>query len=131
MESSSRTTRSVWSIPVTSAGTPASKVACAAATSHWMLCSGSPVAKSPPMMTSSWMRCCWVTASATLVNGATRLAPGGVAANSRHAARYLPWTRGADVGGDWYDVIPIRPGVAAVVIGDVAGHNAAAAATMG
>jgi serine phosphatase RsbU (regulator of sigma subunit) len=49
----------------------------------------------------------------------------------RHAARYLPWTRGADVGGDWYDVIPIRPGVAAVVIGDVAGHNAAAAATMG
>ena len=50
---------------------------------------------------------------------------------ARHAVRYLPWTHGADVGGDWYDVIPLGPGTAAIVIGDVAGHSTAAAATMG
>ncbi|GAA2333531.1 SpoIIE family protein phosphatase [Dactylosporangium salmoneum] len=49
----------------------------------------------------------------------------------RHAARYLPWTRGADVGGDWYDVIPLGGDVVAVVIGDVVGHSATAAAVMG
>ncbi|MDG6107143.1 SpoIIE family protein phosphatase [Dactylosporangium aurantiacum] len=49
----------------------------------------------------------------------------------RHAARYLPWTHGADVGGDWYDIIDLGDGVVGVVIGDVAGHNATAAATMG
>nr|BFE58893.1 hypothetical protein GCM10020063_034190 [Dactylosporangium thailandense] len=49
----------------------------------------------------------------------------------RHAARYLPWTHGADVGGDWYDVIPLGHDVVAVVIGDVVGHNATAAAVMG
>ncbi|MEU8660255.1 SpoIIE family protein phosphatase [Actinoplanes philippinensis] len=49
----------------------------------------------------------------------------------RHAARYLPWTRGAEVGGDWYDIITIRDGVVGIVIGDVAGHNTTAAAAMG
>ncbi|MEV6932622.1 SpoIIE family protein phosphatase [Dactylosporangium sp. NPDC051485] len=49
----------------------------------------------------------------------------------RHAARYLPWTHGADVGGDWYDVIPLGGDVVAVVIGDVVGHSATAAAVMG
>jgi serine phosphatase RsbU (regulator of sigma subunit)/PAS domain-containing protein len=50
---------------------------------------------------------------------------------ARHAVRYQPWTRGADVGGDWYDVIHLGPDTAAVVIGDVAGHSPNAAATMG
>ncbi len=50
---------------------------------------------------------------------------------ARHAVRYLPWTDGADVGGDWYDVIPITTDRAAIVIGDVAGHSPQAAATMG
>ncbi len=50
---------------------------------------------------------------------------------ARHAVRYLPWTRGADVGGDWYDVIQLGPDTAVVVIGDVAGHSPQAAATMG
>jgi hypothetical protein len=49
----------------------------------------------------------------------------------QHAARYLPWTHGADVGGDWYDIIPLGADVVAVVIGDVVGHNATAAAVMG
>jgi serine phosphatase RsbU (regulator of sigma subunit) len=35
-----------------------------------------------------------------------------------------------DVGGDWYDAIPTEHGLA-LVIGDVEGHNVAAAATMG
>jgi GAF domain-containing protein len=50
---------------------------------------------------------------------------------SRHAVRYLPWMHGADVGGDWYDVIPLGPDTGALVIGDVAGHSVQAAATMG
>jgi serine phosphatase RsbU (regulator of sigma subunit) len=50
---------------------------------------------------------------------------------ARHAVRYLPWTEGVEVGGDWYDVIDLGPDTAAVVIGDVAGHSTQAAATMG
>jgi serine phosphatase RsbU (regulator of sigma subunit)/PAS domain-containing protein len=49
----------------------------------------------------------------------------------RHAARYLPWTQAAEVGGDWYDIIALEDGVVGVVIGDVVGHSAAAAAAMG
>ncbi|MFJ8660042.1 SpoIIE family protein phosphatase [Streptomyces sp. NPDC093795] len=45
--------------------------------------------------------------------------------------RYLPGTRGMDVGGDWYDVIETEEGRLALVIGDVQGHGVAAAATMG
>ncbi|MGW0826190.1 SpoIIE family protein phosphatase [Streptomyces sp. NPDC002845] len=45
-------------------------------------------------------------------------------------ARYLPGTRGMDIGGDWYDVIPTGEEVA-LIVGDVEGHNVAAAAAMG
>ncbi|MGW0698528.1 SpoIIE family protein phosphatase [Streptomyces sp. NPDC002867] len=47
------------------------------------------------------------------------------------AARYLPATRGMDIGGDFYDVIRLGDAAAAAVIGDVQGHNVAAAALMG
>ncbi|MFI8293698.1 SpoIIE family protein phosphatase [Streptomyces sp. NPDC085614] len=47
------------------------------------------------------------------------------------AARYLPASHGMDVGGDFYDVIRIGPSTVAAVIGDVQGHNVAAAALMG
>lgn len=50
--------------------------------------------------------------------------------NIRTAARYLPGTRGMDIGGDWYDVVPAGRSVA-LVVGDVEGHSVAAAATMG
>jgi len=50
---------------------------------------------------------------------------------ARHAVRYLPWTSAADAGGDWYDLIPLAADTVGVVIGDVAGHSAGAAATMG
>ncbi|WP_043505633.1 PP2C family protein-serine/threonine phosphatase [Streptomyces glaucescens] len=46
------------------------------------------------------------------------------------AARYLPSTRGMDIGGDFYDAVPV-PGGAAAVIGDVQGHNVTAAGLMG
>ncbi|MBO4253309.1 SpoIIE family protein phosphatase [Streptomyces griseorubiginosus] len=47
------------------------------------------------------------------------------------AARYLPAGRGEDVGGDWYDVIPLSADRVALVIGDVMGHGITEAATMG
>ncbi len=46
------------------------------------------------------------------------------------AVRYLPATRDAQVGGDWYDAFRTPDGGTMVVIGDVAGHDAPAAATM-
>jgi anti-sigma regulatory factor (Ser/Thr protein kinase) len=47
------------------------------------------------------------------------------------AARYQPGGQGVDVGGDWYDVIGLPEGRTGLVIGDVEGHSAAAAAVMG
>jgi serine phosphatase RsbU (regulator of sigma subunit) len=47
------------------------------------------------------------------------------------AARYLPSAVGVAAGGDWYDVLPIDGTRVALVVGDVVGHGAAAAAVMG
>ncbi len=47
------------------------------------------------------------------------------------AVRYLPASRGADVGGDFHDVVPLPGGQVALAVGDVVGHDATAAATMG
>jgi len=47
------------------------------------------------------------------------------------AARYLPAGPRADVGGDWYDVIPLSADRAALVIGDVMGHGLPEAVMMG
>ncbi|AZQ32689.1 GAF domain-containing protein [Streptomyces cyaneochromogenes] len=46
-------------------------------------------------------------------------------------ARYLPAGDGAEVGGDWYDVIPLPSDRVALVIGDVMGHGLREAAIMG
>src|SRR5688572_1133022 len=45
-------------------------------------------------------------------------------------ARYLPGSAEAEIGGDWYDVIPLRDGKAGIAIGDVVGRGIAAAACM-
>lgn len=45
-------------------------------------------------------------------------------------ARYLAATRGMEIGGDFYDLVPSPP-LAAAVIGDVQGHNVTAAGLMG
>jgi serine/threonine-protein kinase RsbW len=47
------------------------------------------------------------------------------------AARYLPGTEGAKVGGDWYDVIPVAPGCIGLAVGDVVGHDLTAVTIMG
>ncbi|MCV2490028.1 SpoIIE family protein phosphatase [Geodermatophilus sp. YIM 151500] len=47
------------------------------------------------------------------------------------AVRYVPATEAARVGGDWYDAFLQRDGTPVVVIGDVVGHDIAAAAAMG
>jgi serine phosphatase RsbU (regulator of sigma subunit) len=45
--------------------------------------------------------------------------------------RYVPAAEAARVGGDWYDAFPLRDGTPVIVIGDVTGHDTAAAAAMG
>lgn len=45
------------------------------------------------------------------------------------AVSYEPATEASLIGGDWYDVVEIRPGLAAVVIGDIAGHGITASAS--
>jgi GAF domain-containing protein len=47
------------------------------------------------------------------------------------AARYLPSSAGAQVGGDWWDAFEDSDGAPVLVIGDVTGHDVRAAATMG
>jgi PAS domain S-box-containing protein len=47
------------------------------------------------------------------------------------AARYVPSTQMAEVGGDFYDVIALDEHLTALVIGDVEGHDVTAATVMG
>ena len=47
------------------------------------------------------------------------------------AARYLPGSTAAQVGGDWYDLFRLPDGPVGIAIGDVMGHDMAAAASMG
>jgi PAS domain S-box-containing protein len=47
------------------------------------------------------------------------------------AGRYLAGAAGSEVGGDWYDVIPLPGGRVAVAVGDVMGRGVRAAAVMG
>ncbi|HWD55423.1 MAG TPA: SpoIIE family protein phosphatase [Acidimicrobiales bacterium] len=46
------------------------------------------------------------------------------------AARYLPAALGVEVGGDWYDVVPVSDRLVALVVGDVEGHDLEAARIM-
>jgi PAS domain S-box-containing protein len=45
-------------------------------------------------------------------------------------ARYEPGTAGLRVGGDWYEIVEIRPGDLAIVVGDAVGHDLDAAIAM-
>jgi anti-sigma regulatory factor (Ser/Thr protein kinase) len=47
------------------------------------------------------------------------------------AAHFSAGGHGIEVGGDWYDVIPLSGGRVGLVVGDVAGRGVAAAARMG
>ncbi|WP_030193148.1 SpoIIE family protein phosphatase [Streptomyces sp. NRRL S-87] len=56
---------------------------------------------------------------------------GGPVPGMTVAARYVPTGGGLQVGGDWYDMIPLPSGRFALVIGDVQGHDVRAAGLMG
>ncbi|MDQ6840146.1 MAG: SpoIIE family protein phosphatase [Actinomycetota bacterium] len=47
------------------------------------------------------------------------------------SARYLPADSAADVGGDFYEVTALVDGTYSIAVGDVVGHDMAAAAAMG
>ena len=47
------------------------------------------------------------------------------------AARYLPGSTAAQVGGDWYDLFALPDGAVGIAVGDVMGHDLTAAAAMG
>ncbi|MFE2278645.1 SpoIIE family protein phosphatase [Streptomyces sp. NPDC059454] len=47
------------------------------------------------------------------------------------ASRYQPAGATSEVGGDWFDVIPLEDGKTALVVGDVMGSGISAAAAMG
>ena len=49
----------------------------------------------------------------------------------RLAARYRAGGVGTQVGGDWYDVVPLPGGRVGLVMGDVVGHDLHAASSMG
>ncbi|MCX4766829.1 SpoIIE family protein phosphatase [Streptomyces sp. NBC_01275] len=49
----------------------------------------------------------------------------------RYRAATIGGTHGRDIGGDWYDLIPLPGGRVGAVIGDVQGHDTHAAAVMG
>ena len=51
--------------------------------------------------------------------------------HAESAVRYLPAAEAARVGGDWYDAFLQPSGATMLVIGDVVGHDTAAAAAMG
>jgi serine/threonine-protein kinase RsbW len=66
------------------------------------------------------------TLQANLLPGIPPQVPG-----LRTAVRYLAATHGVEVGGDFYDVVPLPGGQVALAVGDVVGHDITAAATMG
>jgi len=47
------------------------------------------------------------------------------------AYRYVPAETSAEIGGDWFDVIPLPKGRCALIVGDVTGHDISAASLMG
>lgn len=67
-----------------------------------------------------------ITLQRSLLPQALPTLPGAVC-----AARYVPGAAGTEVGGDWYDVIPLDEEMAVYVVGDVMGRGVAAAAIMG
>lgn len=50
---------------------------------------------------------------------------------ARVCFRYRPAGAAAQVGGDWFDALPMAGGRLAIVVGDVMGHGLTSAATMG
>jgi phosphoserine phosphatase RsbU/P len=51
--------------------------------------------------------------------------------NGRFDAMYVPGSREALIGGDWYDAFPLDGGLYGITVGDVLGKGVGAAVTMG
>jgi serine phosphatase RsbU (regulator of sigma subunit) len=51
-------------------------------------------------------------------------------AGTRTAVRYKPGSQDLEIGGDWYDVIPLHDARALIVVGDVSGRGLQAANVM-
>jgi serine phosphatase RsbU (regulator of sigma subunit) len=51
-------------------------------------------------------------------------------AGAEASARYEPGEQGVEIGGDWYDIIPLDDNRVLLVVGDVSGRGLRAAATM-
>ncbi|MFI1016747.1 PP2C family protein-serine/threonine phosphatase [Streptomyces sp. NPDC020965] len=60
--------------------------------------------------------------------GSLRFPPEGTAALDV-AARYLPSTNSALIGGDWYDALRLPSGASMLSVGDLTGHGVAATST--
>ncbi|MFI1223853.1 MULTISPECIES: SpoIIE family protein phosphatase [unclassified Streptomyces] len=56
--------------------------------------------------------------------------PRGLHPHVEVATRYLPADRGVLVGGDWFDVVPLKDGRHLKAMGDVMGHGVEAAVAM-
>jgi serine phosphatase RsbU (regulator of sigma subunit)/anti-sigma regulatory factor (Ser/Thr protein kinase) len=69
----------------------------------------------------------------TAVTLQQRLLPrsGTVTTTVETMGSYLPAGEGAEIGGDWFDVIPLPSLRVALIVGDVTGHGLHASATMG
>jgi hypothetical protein len=68
---------------------------------------------------------------AALVLQRSLLSPPAQVAGLQVAVRYRPARRGSEVGGDWYDAFHVPGDHMGVIVGDVVGHDLAAAASMG
>ncbi len=68
---------------------------------------------------------------AALVLQRSLLSPPAEMAGLQVAVRYRPARRGSEVGGDWYDAFHVPGDHLGVIVGDVVGHDLAAAASMG
>lgn len=71
------------------------------------------------------------TATATTLQSALLPQRLGTPDGITTAARYRAAGAYADIGGDWYDTVPLPSGGVALVIGDVEGHDLVAASLMG
>ncbi len=71
------------------------------------------------------------TRAAMLAMQRTLLPELPVLPGARIEAHYVPAEQDTAAGGDWFDAIPLEDGRVALVVGDVVGHGAVAAATMG
>jgi serine phosphatase RsbU (regulator of sigma subunit) len=48
----------------------------------------------------------------------------------RASWRFIPGGPGVEIGGDWYDLVPLEDGIVLLVVGDVSGHGVRAATAM-